>query len=230
MLMSTMQPVEWPTADLEADRLPEDDVNSGRLGHMSDPLHGIHACLPWCSAVFLSKPTTTFSHLRLFAVGAVDLQGKVVEHVDGVVRAERVTILALRLVDVCLSWDTVSTTQVGERRLSAPCGHTDYHAVSGIYTDYWALRRRCASTSSYGDPSYGYGCDGYKEAVDYETPYNVPKEIKLTRSVTEIEQQLRQRYEVPRLPDAEGPWPYPWGSGPELKPGSEDDEQSEFTD
>ncbi len=215
MLQSTLMSTLWPEATLTADAKPEDSMDSRRLGHVGDPLHGVHACLPWCKSAFLTRPDMSLVLLSLFAVGAVDLQGKVVEHEDGVVRAERVTILALRLVDV-VRWYDLSNTGGWNKTISgAPCGHAEYHAVSGIYRDFWTFRRRCASTSSGLSPKLSYGCDGYDKTIGFEPPYNVPHEIKKTVAVEELESLLRQRYEVPRLPGDDGPWSPPWGRGPQ---------------
>ena len=217
VLQSTLMSTLWTETDLAADRAPEDDTNTRRLGAHTEPLHGVHACLPWCKTFFLARPDMDMISLKLFAVGAVDLQDKVVEHADGVVRAERVTILALRLVDVVRWYDLSYPGGRNETIFGAPCGHTEYHVVSGIYRDFWALRRKCASVSPGLAPKLSYGCDGYDKVKMFEAPYNVPHEVKATVQVAEIEGRLRQRYEVPRLPDDDGPWMPPWGRGPRLQ-------------
>ncbi len=215
MLQSTLMTTLWPETTLIADVKPEDNMDSRRLGRARDSLHGVRACLPWCKSAFLTRPDMSFVLLRLFAVGAVDLQGKIVEHEDGVVRAERVTILALRLVDVVRWYDLSNTGEWNKTISGVPCGHTEYHVVSGIHRDFWTLRRRCASVPSGLSPKLSYGCDGYDKTISFEPPYNVPHEVKATVSVAEIESRLRQRYEVPKLPKNEGPWLPPWGRGPQ---------------
>lgn len=214
LLQSTMSANLWLESELVADQEPEDSIESKRLGGGPNALHGVHACLPWCDSLFLTKPSLSWTSIRLFAIGAVDLQGKVVEHDDGVVRAERVRILAIRLIDF-VHWTDLSTSgQEMIQRTDLPCVHDEYHAVSGIYRNYWAFRRKCGPPIGTTTPKTSYGCDGYREMIDWEAPYNVPHEVKLTLSVGQIERTLLERYEVPRLPVGEGPWVPPWGSGP----------------
>jgi hypothetical protein len=159
--------------------------------------------------------------VRLVVFGAVDLIGRVVEHNDGVCRAEEVRILALRAVDM-----TIDTR----------CPHSDFLVVQGFLCGmssgnedrrYAALRRRCLH-------EYEWGCNGWfkkhgvNDAVLQEvdalyTEVSVMARLRIVRLGLELEQLthlLCQRYEVPRLDECEGPWRPPLGAGPEPEPSS----------
>lgn len=185
ILQSVFMSTFWDGSDLTADMLPEDDTG---LGNMSK-LHGIHAVVSDYPTQY--KPPTFLKSLRttggwpwvmLMAIGALDVSGKVVEHEDGVLRAERVRILALRL---------------DERIWIEPsCGHKDYAAYSGIRDDCWVLRRQCGGQirCRKDNPVDEYMVFGPAVTFEFET------------TVVELERQLLERYEVPRLPDDKGPW------------------------
>jgi hypothetical protein len=208
----------WPDTVHTADKVPETpeetDARGGRYAFGS--LHGLHALLPHTTnAAFLTHPAHSPNPIRLFAVGAVDVSGKVIEHEDGVVRAESMKLLALRLVDMVRGTvylppadRTMSPKQV--YTYGAPCGHDAYHVISN-FPSYswggggqgaalpewvWVFRRECGAKNGMGD----YGCKGW-ERVRAQT-----SKIELTIPTRELEQLLLQRYEVPRLPEDSGPW------------------------
>jgi len=175
----------WDGPDLGADVLPEDDT---RFGSMSK-LHGVHSVVSDYPrdrrpATFLKTLRTSggWPWVMLMAVGALDLSGKVVEHEDGVLRAERVRIMALRL---------------DERIWIEPsCGHRDYGVYSGIREDCWVLRRQCGGRvrCRQDNPVDDYMLFGPIVAMEFLV------------TLAELERQLLERYEVPRLPEDRGPW------------------------
>jgi len=185
ILQSSYQPTFWDGPELTADQPPEDDLNVNRLSQ----LHGIHVVngdypLPYMQPLFLK---TMRSHggwpwVMLLVVGALDVSGKVVEHADGVLRAEHVKILALR---------------VDERVwVRPPCGHDEYGVYSGLRQDCWVLRRLCGGQTK---------CRHDLPMPD-EFLYGMSAELQFRTDLTWVEQKLCERYEVPRLPADAGPW------------------------
>lgn len=188
VLQSTYMPTLWPGPELSADQLPEGDTDPRSVSK----LHGIHAVVadyplefgPFAS-VFLKTLRTHGSYpwVMLMAIGAVDVSGKVVEHTDGVLRAERVRILALKL---------------DERVWVKPkCGHYEYGVYSGIRTDSWVLRRLCGGRVQ---------CRHEYPNLPDEYLYGPTAQLEFRTDVATVEQQLLEYYEVPRLPADKGPW------------------------
>jgi hypothetical protein len=206
VLFSSMLNFPWEDKVVEADHEPEEETGPLKYGK----LHGIHACLPGAnSSAFLMSPKYYPWPLRLFVMGAVDVQGKVVEHTDGVVRAERVEILALRvmlylddrermnargcdltpwLLGPQMAKDVITQDETGQI----------WTRRTGEFEHYRQLVRGCRvdqGEDCYGCPYIG----GYEAAEEYN-------KVKLLPS--EMEEGLLLRYGVPRLPDNAGPWRY----------------------
>ena len=185
ILQSTHMQTLWDGPELTADRLPENDTSLRNISR----LHGIHAVvndypLNYGPPTFLKTMRSYGSYpwVMLMAVGALDVSGKVVEHVDGVLRAETVKILALR---------------VDERVWIQPaCGHNEYGVYSGMRTDSWVLRRLCGGRVQ---------CRHEFDMPD-EYLFGPSAQLEFLTDVFMLEQQLRERYEVPRLPADRGPW------------------------
>lgn len=199
ILQSTFMPVLWTTSSQTADELPEGDTSSGVLG----TLHGIHAALPWTTSPFLSRrgwPNSS-AGVRLIAVGAVDTFGRIVEHDDGVLRAEHVKILALRLVELTF--------------LPFACEHQNYWVASrrGLRDEpFWVLRREhVIARVEYSRPMK-HACATWVAPPGYEQQFVL--------SLEDVEARLLQWYEVPRLGADEGPWLPPLGAGPTARPSS----------
>lgn len=163
-------------------------------------LHGIHAVLPGATAPFLSR--VLLSQLRsIVVIGAVDCYGRVVEHTDGVVRAEHARVLAVRVVwpnarcpDRCPVYWVVRTNRSYWDRSDPP---------PGPIADVYVLRKPCAER---------WGCRG--EVTDPGMMDAIGRQLGWTGVVAratshELERLLRERYEIPELPHGEGPWK--WG-------------------
>jgi hypothetical protein len=188
ILQSTFRTTFWPEAELAADTIPEDDVD---MNHLSE-LHGIHAVvadypLGKYQPLYLKtlRSMLAWPFAMLAVIGAVDLSGKVVEHEDGVMRAERARILALRVDE-----------RVWRR---AVCGHEQYYVFSGLRDDSWCLRNPCVGVGKCQ-------ADIQNQGVAFWYWASPEAELKFKIDLSDLERQLLERYEVPRLPEDRGPW------------------------
>lgn len=165
-------------------------------------LHGIHAVVPGHGHHLLTPHS--LSLLRVVRVlGAVDCFGRVVEHTDGVVRAEHARVLAVRVVwpdhrcpDRCRAYVVVKPTRSYWNDPTPPPGPVE---------EFYVLRKPCG---------VGVGCGRLRaDTVRVFDPWGVevereerPWEVVAETTADELERLLRERYEVPALPHGEGPW------------------------
>lgn len=155
-------------------------------GHMGTR-HGIHGAVPDSSTTFLNASRPRL--MGVCVVGAIDVWGRVVHHADGCIRAEHARVLALRVL-----WPAWRCASGCDRYLLIEPGSAE--ANPGPIEPYYALRKPCNTTQ----------CGTLMGAGYY--PWKVSGEMM----GAEIERLLRERYEVPRLAEGEGPWPAPIGA------------------
>lgn len=213
VLQSTYMPFIWPEARVAADLPPEDELDPHKYG----TLHGIHACLAWYHGSFLSLPNIYQYHVQIRALGAVDLEGHVVEHRDGVIRGERARVLAVR-PDLTFQSDRVCDC---DRLLIVTGPQCSIEANNGRYA---ALRKTCLSRLDGGCNAWlsnkliAQADEDGHYPVYYDMSGNRVYEIVRETSMAEIGRQLCEYYEVPPLPSNEGPWLPPLGAGPTTPP------------
>ena len=170
----------WTSGTVKADQLPERELQP--LGQ----LHGIHGVLPSArNQVMLTSPQATGP--KVLAHGAVDTSGRIVEHDDGVVRAEHARILALRLIVVPGSYDCGHGLVVGSANLVP-----GRHYVVGVCT-CWIKGEESAFM-------YGVEASAISESL-----------VRGVCAVRDFEDLLLAWYEVPPLPMGVGRWRSPWG-------------------
>ncbi len=206
ILVSTYMNTVWIEAELLADMEPESPPYASGLG----TLHGVHAATAdyprgqhaaqYLHTIGLRRTC----HGQPFARGVVDLFGKIVEHEDGVLRASGARVLALQLLmprvtcgDNCDAWIGCEYGFVVTDGLHGPPPHAPLAH----------LRQRCP-----------IGCHVASDEEFWESvePAVMPVRAswqKLCRggrrpsyTTAELERLLLERYEVPRMPDGEGPW------------------------
>lgn len=199
VLYSTFIRCPWLTARITADEMPETKIET-EGGYTYGKLHGIHSMLPWAqNESFLSKPPPDILGPKVFVIGAVDVEDRVVEHEDGVVRSESARILALRVVDVPYPFP--------------PCEHQGAGLIvtnrmmtqeERFTEDYrHCIIQRCSCfTVTNGLQGNVFG------SVDY---YEEPLIIYETFTAVMLQTLLIRWYEVPELPEGVGPWREPWG-------------------
>lgn len=188
VLYSTYKDFAWESGSETSDQLPEKLDKDHRLG----ALHGLHAVLDWDQSKFLRKPS---SHGPIvFAQGAVDIHGRVRDHEDGVIRAEHMRILALRVVEIPYT--------------SPTCLHQDnvYAVNKTIEGDRLAICHCSCFYRQLGGSGFPGGHGSFDPSVSPLITYR-------SFSLDELETLLIERYEVPRLPLGVGPWEPPWGRG-----------------
>lgn len=162
-----------------------------RVKSLNTGVHGIYAWLSWSNHSDILKSVIQVDWLPV--VGVIEVFGKIMEHTDGVVRAEHARVLALRI-------------EIGNRQNT--CGHMDYWR-----TAYTPLSNNpdkglvplnpCCTWKNCSMPLATEGIEAGKLAV-----YALP----------DLEHMLLQRYEVPRFERGEGPWEPPIGAGPTYPP------------
>jgi hypothetical protein len=220
ILVSTNIATAWVEPEIAADQLPEDTVEIGQLGQ----LHGIHAVTEdhprgrgsrFLRTLEDSSPSMLTT--GIYAVGAVELFGRVVEHEDGVLRAERARVLAARLY---LRAGVLCSRGCSPDRLCF-VGVDDY---DGERKGLWGtpappprapliyLNTLCRAVISAHVDEARFWRDEECSDVAWlrarwrdltRQPY-----VPLLRA-REIERLLLERYEIPRLPEDAGPWARP---------------------
>lgn len=163
----------WPDGELTADRVPV-------LGETLGNAHGVHAALADSTSSYLTKLTTRRSQPLLLAIGRVEAWGTIVGHEDGVIRAEHMRVLALRL----LLLPPAEACACG--RLVVVDGHP-------LEPPVYRLRTPC-EPGRCGTRRLGY--------------WSASTRIAETTLVA-VESSLVQRYEIERLPEHVGPWQWP---------------------
>lgn len=171
ILQSMSQGTLWPDGALTADRVPQ-------MGELLGSAHGVHAVLPEGSTTYLTRLDRDRGRPLLLAVGRVDAWGQIVGHDDGVIRAEHMRVLALRLV----------LLPAAE---ACPCGRLVVVQAHHQSSTLLQLRTPCEPGHCGTRLLGGYGVE--------------PVRIAET-TLAAVESSLLQRYEIERLPDGEGPW------------------------
>jgi len=210
ILVSTNIATAWVEPEIAADQTPEDTVEIGQLGQ----LHGIHAVTEdhprGHGSRFLRTLYASPSMLlaAVYAVGAVELFGRVVEHEDGVLRAERARVLAARLY---LRADVLCSHGCSPDRLCF-VGVDDYNVSRGgmwgkpappPHAPLIILNTLCRAVVGKHVDEARFWRDEESSDVAWlrarwrdltRQPY-----VPLLRA-REIERLLLERYEIPRLP------------------------------
>lgn len=185
MLYSTYVNFPWDCAEVSANMPPEHELDeSGKLrGHLGS-LHGIHAVLTEHDSTWITDWKQAGVMIRAF--GAVDVFGTVVEHKDGVVRAEGAKILALRVYssdpDLGIAWNRAESAQSS--------WHTEFPGREGDY-------QVCVDKPHFTGNGYVF-----EEVEAQPVPMNVD----------ELEALLLRKYDVPLMDLGRGPWYEPVGT------------------
>ena len=213
VLLSTYMPSFWPSPEQTADQPPEDNIDILHYGS----LHGLHAVLPDYKPGYYTRLLSNFDltpahapHLRV--IGAVTVDGKVVEHTDRVIRAERMRILALRVIDHMgpASPDNCSHADYAVVRGGTPRdGGADSESVCSVQS-FWYFERCCRYEllpSAWEEDPTEYTTASLRDRQGCRVfhPYAY-QTVQHETTPKEVEARLCQYYEVPRLPDGDGPW------------------------
>ncbi|MDO8435841.1 MAG: hypothetical protein Q7S82_00440 [bacterium] len=197
VLRSVYIDFSWFEANVTADQEPEQIFDAHHYGR----LHGLHAILAGAkNRYFLPAQLSSssccvsnsdFPSSRLIVLGAIEPYGRIVGHEDGVIRSEKMRILALR---------------VEEFGRIPDCKHS-YYILRDFFPEVQKISALTIPCNLCAD-SY---CSFLATSRIRKTSDNI-----FTKE--EIERQLLLFYEVPRLPVDVGPWKSPWGGGPEWMP------------
>lgn len=185
ILYSTVQSMPWKESVVTADKVPGNDEKIYNA-------HGIHGNLPgrvnnFVSVMHKPLPADIYYYIDkrpIFrAIGACDFFGVVQVHEDGVIRAEHCRILAVELI--------VAAREVDGSGENCPCGK-----LFLVFDDRAGGKNRAMKLK------YRIACVNDHE--DWIADHGI--EVVAETSIQRVSQSLRQRYEVYRLPQLEGPW------------------------